>query len=481
MNTSERVFKERVATRRESPFLRVLKLSGKYLLLLSAMLTMSCQFYSNFFRSADYFRFQTFAGSTGSYVIGRLAKSQQDGIFSSGGLIGTASLLSGSSEPITDDQFAIYFQKLKIVDYKPYKSTSAIQGIIFSMIDKATHFSPQINIKIFRMFTSVLTSLVFIMIIYWIYYYFGSVPAFFVFLSIVISPWLTIAGGHLYWVLGTFYLPFIATAFLLHLEKEKNYYQRKISIAVIFFAVLGKCLFTGYELVTTSLVMMTIPYFFYAIYAEWEVSIFLDRLTKASACAIAAVMTSMVILVMQIAVVDGSLDSGFKHIVKKFFVRTSGTRIRADRISQEDLWTRAKNSIEADRASILKIYFESEALNFENFRGGPQEDTEASVLSVSFAKLMVLFAIASMVLLLVSRFVDTGALRKNAALIVSAWVSVLAPFSWFLIFKRHSYMHPFLDNLAWHMPFTLLGFAICGAAIASFFKQLFRVLRFNAE
>jgi hypothetical protein len=439
---------------------------------------MSYQFYSDFLRSVSYVEFQTFAEWTNSLVIGRLAKSKQDGIFSSCGLIGTASALSGSGskEPLMDDQFAIYFQKLKIVDYKPYESTSAIQGIIFSMIDKATQFSPQININIFRMLTSVFTSLVFIMIIYWTYYYFGSLTASFVFLSIIISPWITKAGGHLYWVLGAFYLPFIATAFLLHFEKEKNYYHARFSIAIIFFAVLGKCLITGYELVTTSLVMMMIPYFFYAIYARWKVSKFLHRLTGASACAIAAIMTSMVILVIQIAVVNGSLDSGFKHITEKFLGRTSGTGFILERILQEQGLSTKKYVFDVDRASILKKYFTSQAL-----RDFPKGYTKASILSVSFSKLMVLFAIASTLLLLVSRFIDTGALRKNVALIVSTWVSVLAPFSWFLIFKQHSYMHAFLNNLAWHMPFTLLGFAICGAAIALILKQLFLVLRFNTE
>ncbi len=46
-------------------------------------------------------------------------------------------------------------------------------------------------------------------------------------------------------------------------------------------------------------------------------------------------------------------------------------------------------------------------------------------------------------------------------------VSVLAPLSWFVIFKAHSYLHAHLNFIVWQLPFAILGFAMCGAILQS--------------
>jgi hypothetical protein len=45
--------------------------------------------------------------------------------------------------------------------------------------------------------------------------------------------------------------------------------------------------------------------------------------------------------------------------------------------------------------------------------------------------------------------------------------SILAPLSWLIIFKAHSYVHTFMNNIVWQMPFTIYGFAVCGLVIQS--------------
>jgi hypothetical protein len=55
--------------------------------------------------------------------------------------------------------------------------------------------------------------------------------------------------------------------------------------------------------------------------------------------------------------------------------------------------------------------------------------------------------------------------RRASALIVATWFSILSPLSWFIIFKAHSYVHPFLDPIVWQMPFVFYGFAVCGAVV----------------
>jgi hypothetical protein len=55
--------------------------------------------------------------------------------------------------------------------------------------------------------------------------------------------------------------------------------------------------------------------------------------------------------------------------------------------------------------------------------------------------------------------------QKKLALIAATWFSILAPLSWYIIFKAHSFIHTHLNNILWQMPFVLFGFAVCGLAI----------------
>jgi hypothetical protein len=103
----------------------------KYCILFIAMFILSRSYYHNYWNIADSFMFDTFAGMTKSFVVGRLSKSQQDGVFSSGGLIGSAIPTGMKGERI--NPYQIYFDKTTVAEFIPYKSTSAVQGILFSL------------------------------------------------------------------------------------------------------------------------------------------------------------------------------------------------------------------------------------------------------------------------------------------------------------------------------------------------------------
>ena len=62
--------------------------------------------------------------------------------------------------------------------------------------------------------------------------------------------------------------------------------------------------------------------------------------------------------------------------------------------------------------------------------------------------------------------------KRNLALITTLWVSILAPLSWYVIFKGHSYIHTHMNHILWQMPFTFFGFAVCGVAIKSLFDKV---------
>jgi hypothetical protein len=60
-------------------------------------------------------------------------------------------------------------------------------------------------------------------------------------------------------------------------------------------------------------------------------------------------------------------------------------------------------------------------------------------------------AIFVLALGLLESFVGLCRQRKRA-LALTVLVSILAPASWFVIFKAHSFLHPHLDTIAWFLP-----------------------------
>jgi hypothetical protein len=72
--------------------------------------------------------------------------------------------------------------------------------------------------------------------------------------------------------------------------------------------------------------------------------------------------------------------------------------------------------------------------------------------------------------------IDPSFKRKSQAFLGMTWFSLLAPLSWFIVFKAHAYIHLNLDYFVWQAPFTILGFALSGWAISQTY-QSFRTSR----
>ena len=109
------------------------KSRAKFFFTLSILL-IGIGFYNNQWDAARPRDFAVFQSDCESLIIGRLAKSQQDGIFSSGGLPGRADKL-WTDDNAFNYQYNLYQKNLKIHNYHPYKSQIGFQGIFFSFLD----------------------------------------------------------------------------------------------------------------------------------------------------------------------------------------------------------------------------------------------------------------------------------------------------------------------------------------------------------
>jgi hypothetical protein len=96
----------------------------------------------------------------------------------------------------------------------------------------------------------------------------------------------------------------------------------------------------------------------------------------------------------------------------------------------------------------------------------------------SYARLIVFFALMTLVLYVSARRYAVSLKDRGLyALIIASWFSILAPLSWFVVFKAHSYSHPQLNAIVWQMPFTFFGAAITGLALRNSASWLWSSIR----
>ena len=416
-------------------------------------------FLFNLWHVAEREWFETHQRDTESLIIGRMVKSRQDGIFSVGGLTGAgnASIEQWVSSEQIDAQYLAYLNKLSFDEFSPYMSQTGGQGIIFSLLDRLIPLSPRIKLWSFYVLTVLLTAIALTAIIGWFYEEFGGWVAIFVIGSAVLSQWLTVFGKNLWWSLWAFYLPMIVVMyFLKHHRASANPQFIKFGI-LIFITVFIKCFINGYEYITTTLVMMVTPCIYYAFLDKWNRPQCL-KWSLASVCGSGvAILLSLTILCIQIgAAKDGFMD-GVEHVVWSFGKRTYGEAQNYPAVYAP--------SLEAGTIAVVITYVNGIFFDFNNYLSHSNAFISNFLLKIRYAYLIVLFLVMSVLLFLRSKKMVAEQRQHYTALIWTTWFSILAPLSWYVIFKAHSFIHTHMSFLLWQMPFTFFGFAVFGSAV----------------
>jgi hypothetical protein len=299
-------------------------------------------------------------------------------------------------------------------------------------------------------------------IVSWFYEEFGGWVALFVIVSAVLSQWLTVFGKNLWWSLWAFYLPMIAVMYFLKLKRHSLAENRQfIRFGIlIFIAVSIKCFINGYEYITTTLVMMMVPFVYYVILDKWNRRQCVKWTLAAGLGSGVAIFLSFIMLCFQIgAAKDGFMD-GVEHIIWSFGKRTYG--------EAENFPPVYAASLEAGTIGVVITYMNGIFFDLNNYLSTANAFVSNFLLKIRYYYLIVLFIAMSALLLWRS-----NAERRHhyIALICTTWFSILAPLSWFVIFKAHSYIHTHMSFLLWQMPFMLFGFAVFGSAVIAWTKK----------
>jgi hypothetical protein len=421
------------------------------LFLLGGTIFLTISFYNNPWKVVEPSYYRQWERTYERVVIARLAASKQKGIFTGGGLLGLANAREGwDFDP--DRQYTIYEAGEKIEHYLTYKSHPGFQGIVFSALDFILPFTPTKNIIAMRWVSAFLSAITLALFCAWLAVEFGWLSATFVILFSAFSEWMILPAVNSYWSLWAFYLPFITALF--GLGKDAKNSDWKI-YSLLFAAGLVKVLFTGFEMITTAWIMATVPFVYHALTQKWNWKVLAKRLIQAGLVLSIATGIGLGVLTVQIAASDGGIGGAVNYILDTFARRASGNPASFTKGPYAD-------AFQASTVSVIKIYLNINAFNTQ---------TDPQLWQVPYWALIVLFVICTITLFVKYKLRNQQDMPvKGLTLVIATWYSMLAPLSWYILFKPTSYIHTFLFPMAWQMPFILLGFALCGYVIQDLLK-----------
>ena len=420
-------------------------------------------FYINLWRAADPSWFNSHQRDTEAHIMGRMVKSQQDGIFSAGGLNGDGNIKNIPQQWETlsgvERQYIAYLNNITFDAFGTYKSQPGGQGMIFSLIDRILPISPNFKLQMFYVMTALLTAITLTAFIIWFYDEFGLWIAVCVLGTALLSGWLTVFGKNLWWCTWAFYLPMIAVLYYLKQVRHAIHRQFFKFGILVFIAFSIKCFINGYEYITTTLLMMVVPFVYYGILDKWNKHSILKWTLAAGIGSGVAILLSLIMLCFQIGAVRTGFIDGVSHVIYSFGKRTYG--------SPEDFPTVYAQSLNAGAIEVVIKYLNGTYFDLNNYLSIENAFVSKYLLKIRYSYLIVFFFAGTILLYLrVKESIASVHSRHYIALICTTWFSILAPMSWYVIFKAHSFIHTHMSFLLWQMPFTMFGFAVFAAVVS---------------
>lgn len=408
-------------------------------LLLFVVLTLSYAF--NLFKVSTYSDFNEFDKFDELFMIDRLYTSKKEGVFSYSGLPHHIRKDTTSIKDIIEPHNEAFLSGGEIEGSPDiYMSQPGGQGIIYSLIQKLNPADNSVTLLLVHIFSAVLTALMFVLFLKWTEKRFNIYTMFIVFFLLFISTWINNFAHHIWWVLWSFFLPFIVV--LLFMEKEsakgKSIRMNRLLI-LLFISFCIKCFVTGFEFITTTIIAALCPLVYYAIINNDSLKKLTQRVVLSASSILLAVISISCLLIVQIKMLYGSYNIAIDHLLFSFKKRSTFEATNTEYVSS---------------FSLLKEY-----MRWYPFRG------ELVDFHLRFGGLLTIILFLSVVLYFIVRKYYSEKMQEVKALLITALLSLLAPLSWLLIFKQHAVIHTHIDPIIFYIPTLLFAFIIVGYTV----------------
>lgn len=407
-------------------------------------------FNHNHFKTVGNKWFEEHQKDSEALVIGRIHNADVNGISSN------ALFMQGNEEAIKTKYSFYKYKSWNNNDV--YTSSSGLQGTFYVLLDQILPNSKDIKIKLYYLLSSILLSLVLITFIIYTKTEFGIIAALSLFFGIILSDWLVVFARNLYWSIWLMYLPTLIS--LLYLNQSKFVRSKKRLYFLIYLTIFIKSL-CGYEYLSTIFISMTIPFIYKGIaYSQIKENII--EIIKIGFYGGMAFISALVIHGLQLSLLYSDATKAFNNITAIVLKRTHGNPDNVDPIYTK--------SLESDVLEVISIYVNGFYHDFYNVLTG--------YFRLDFITLSAFFLISSLALISVTKINNKQIIfKKSYALVFCLLISTLAPLSWFILAKGHSYIHTTMNHLLWNIPFNLIGFIIIGYTISQLTTNTFYKLR----
>ena len=395
-------------------------------------------------------------------IINRLMVSQQESPFAHSAYVGNYSYRAyiGSDNSIIERkaQDAGAMTALTYDDYlesrtpyhpqfEAYMSHPGGTGLLYSLIQEVLPTHNTTNLLLFRLFTILLSALVLSLFVYWLYKNYGLTVALVTFILSAHIPIIILLSYNLWWAFWSYYIPFITATLILEYRKRKNrlLFDNKLLLYILMTCFL-KFFFTGFEFITSTLVMAVCPVIYYLILENKRIKSSFIYLTKSSIAALSGILLGVFYLITQARLYTGSWTAGLNHMVDAFFRRS--------------------------------IYNEGmkEPLLLETFKSFGARDVFRldynSDITITYTTLTIAVILLCTILYASRHKLQEMNNRANIALIFITLIAASGPLSWIVVFTQHARYHT-LDIIVMYMPFCLYAFAIIGLSLKIMIKMIF--------
>lgn len=413
-----------------------------------AVLILVFSFYQNVFGIVTQIEFQNFQLDSEALVLGGLAYSQQYGLRSSPFKLG----FTEDANWLKNNNVA-WYEGTKINVWRPYVSQIGLQGWIFSVLERLFNTNNAVFIKWLRIGNSFLLAFCFVFLLVWVGQEFGLFQSIVLLVWIVLSPSITLFARNIYWVIWTSYLPMFVAGGMLWMQ-ENRLINRPVVVYVVFFLVVLVKAACGYEYISSVLVSMIVPYFYFAISRDWPKKVFFARAASASLAALFGFFMAIILHIMQTAAVVGTLKEGFFTVWQVAEKRTVALDTR-------QFAPVFKESLDASHFEVIQRYFSNAVI------------TIPKVITVKSSTMLFLSLVLVLAALIASLYIkDYSRALKLKALSVSVIIGLFGTFSWLFLAKGHSYIHTNINHLLWTIPSSLL-FAILLSSLPALVLRYF--------
>ncbi|MCQ2516384.1 MAG: hypothetical protein MJ094_05925 [Saccharofermentans sp.] len=323
-----------------------------------------------------------------------------------------------------------------------YTSNIVIQRYLYRLINSSSLFSHSEVLQVLYFFNCFFAATTITVILFWIKEITNTKSIILIALLLAfLCPYFAMYGKNLYWLMWVLFMPIACMCVVVINNRQDN---KTLVALTAYFSCLIKQL-VCFEFISTIMISMIIPLIFYCIKSNKKLKGIINTLLIPFCAAILSFITAFGIRTV-ILLSELGLTKTIQSLKMNIGSRLLGT-------NGEGL-----QSIGPIRICLLMTKIE-----FISFKG---------LFCIDFFEALILLIILSLTTLFITNRNKLILGNNFISLLKTTWISVLAPYSWFVLAAPHTTIHSIHCSINWFIPFAILFLATFFSFIEKSLKHI---------